>query len=118
MRHSDIPPLRLHHQRLSSTPCTRPAAVVKWLGAVQAQEYGPAKWAVGLRMRTATDDVVEQAVADGAILRTHVLRPTWHFVAREDIRWMLELTAPRIRRAIAVPSRRFGIDEEIGRAHV
>jgi hypothetical protein len=86
---------------------------VTWLGAVQAQEFAGAKWAIGQRMRSATDETVEKAFAEGAILRTHILRPTWHFVAREDIRWMLELTAPRVRSAIAFNSRRVAIDRAI-----
>ena len=113
MQPSDVPRLRLHHQRLSADQLTRPAAVVKWLGAVQAQEFAGAKWAIGQRMQTATDDSIEKAFADGTILRTHLLRPTWHFVAREDIRWMLELTAPRVRSAIGFNSRRMEIDRAI-----
>ena len=70
--------------------------VVRWLGAVQAQDFNAAKWALALRMRQATDAGVEEAYNDGQILRTHVMRPTWHFVAPEDIRWLLQLTAPRV----------------------
>jgi DNA glycosylase AlkZ-like len=111
MRQSDIPHTRLHHQRLTSPRFTAPVEVVRWLGAVQAQEYAPAKWALGQRMRRGTDAGVERAFAEGSILRTHVLRPTWHFVAPEDIRWMLELTGPRIKTAIASYARRAALDE-------
>jgi hypothetical protein len=113
MRPSAVPHARLHHQRLSSTRFTQPDEVVTWLGAVQAQDYPGAKWAVGQRMRHATDEVIEKAFADGSILRTHVLRPTWHFVAPADIRWMLELTAPRVKTAIGFNCRRMSIDETI-----
>lgn len=113
MRLSDVPHTRLHRQRLSSTSFTQPADVVAWLGAVQAQDYPGAKWAVGQRMRRATDDVVEKAFAEGSILRTHVLRPTWHFVAPADIRWMLELTAPRVKSAIGFNCRRMSMDDAI-----
>ncbi len=113
MRPSDVPHVRLHRQRLSSSRFTRPDEVVSWLGAVQAQDYSGAKWAVGQRMRHATDDLVEKAFADGSILRTHVLRPTWHFVSPADIRWMLELTAPRVKTAIGFNCRRMSIDEAI-----
>jgi len=113
MRPSDVPHLRLHHQRLSSPGFGRAAAVVKWLGAVQAQDFTAAKWALGLRMRNAVDEDIEKAFADGSILRTHVLRPTWHFVAPEDIRWMLELTAPRVNTAMGSYYRKSSLDAPI-----
>jgi hypothetical protein len=104
---------RLHNQRLSSAQLAKPADVVSWLGAVQAQEYPGAKWALALRMRRPTDSGVERAFTAGEILRTHVLRPTWHFVAPADIRWMLALTAPRVRVATATYDRRLGIDAAV-----
>src|SRR5512144_738248 len=79
-----------------------PAALVARLGAVQSQEFDAAKWALGLRMGPrATDAAIERAFNDGRILRTHVMRPTWHFVARADILWMLKLTAAHVRRSVA-----------------
>jgi hypothetical protein len=101
---------RLHNQRVSSTTFTRPEQVVNWLGAVQAQDYPGAKWALALRMRGASHAIVERAFARGTILRTHVMRPTWHFVSPADIRWMLSLTAPRVRAATASYDRKLGID--------
>jgi hypothetical protein len=96
MKNFDIARLRLHNQGLSKTTFTNPADVVGWLGAVQSQDYIGAKWALGQRIKNATDAAIEQAFNEGAILRTHVMRPTWHFVKPEDIRWMLALTAPRV----------------------
>ena len=87
---------RLHNQQLVESSRRKPVQVVSWLGAMQAQDYPAAKWAIGLRAPGCQDGDVEQAFNDGAILRTHVLRPTWHFVAPADIRWMLALTAPRL----------------------
>ena len=88
--------------------------MVAWFGAVQAQEYAAAKWALGLRMPAhATDEGIERAFNDGRILRTHVLRPTWHFVAAPDIRWMLELTSPRVHRALAYAHRYYELDATI-----
>jgi hypothetical protein len=84
---------RIHNQHLASADFKKPAEVVKWLGAVQAQDYYGAKWALGLRMEDATDETIETAFAKGHILRTHVMRPTWHFVTPADIRWLLKLTA-------------------------
>jgi len=104
---------RLHNQRLSSAGFSTPGEVVSWLGAVQAQEYQDAKWALALRMRRATDAAIERAFASGTILRTHVMRPTWHFVAPADIRWMLALTAPRVQAAIAYYDRQLGLDAAV-----
>ncbi|WP_116947788.1 winged helix DNA-binding domain-containing protein [Jiangella endophytica] len=78
-------------------PFNGAADVVGWFGALQSQDYHPAKWAVAQRLGTGvTDADLDRAFDDGLILRTHVLRPTWHFVTPADIRWLLELTAPRV----------------------
>jgi hypothetical protein len=78
---------------------------------VQAQEYGPAKWSIGLRLPPGlTDAALDRAVDRGQILRTHVLRPTWHFVTSADIRWMLELTAPQVHRRMSTYDRQLGLD--------
>ncbi|HKG94020.1 MAG TPA: winged helix DNA-binding domain-containing protein [Gemmatimonadaceae bacterium] len=112
---SDILRRRLAGLQLMAPTLDDPAAVVARLGAVQAQDYAGAKWAVGQRTRGATDATVERAVGDGSILRTHVLRPTWHFVAPADIRWMLALTAPRVRAASASRWRELGLDDAVFR---
>jgi hypothetical protein len=101
---------RLRAQRLSGAPCATPEEVVGLLGAVQAQDYGPAKWSVGMRAAGATDAVIEADFASGAILRTHVLRPTWHFVLPADIRWLLTATAPRVQARCAYRYRQLGLD--------
>jgi Winged helix DNA-binding domain len=85
---------------------------VNWLGAVQAQDYAGAKWALGLRLKNPRDDAVERAFNKGEILRTHVMRPTWHFVTREDIRWLVRLTAHRVDAANAFMVRQAGLDGE------
>jgi hypothetical protein len=79
---------------------------------VQAQDYPNAKWAVAQRTRDATDADIERAVAEGAILRTHVLRPTWHFILPQDARWMLQLTAPRVSAAMGYYNRQLGFDRD------
>lgn len=93
---------RLHNQHLTAPGLAAPEDIVAWLGAVQSQDFLGAKWSVGQRVAKGTDAMVEEAFNRGRILRTHVLRPTWHFVALADIRWMLELTAPHVRRFNAV----------------
>jgi hypothetical protein len=103
---------RLRNQHLTRPRAGRPEEVVAWLGAVQAQEYPHAKWGLAQRLRSAnTDADIERACDDGRILRTHVLRPTWHFVAAEDLAWMLALTAPRLLRTTALYNKRNGLDE-------
>jgi hypothetical protein len=92
----DIVNLRVYNQHLNHDKFKKPEDVVGYMCAMQAQEYAHAKWAIGLRMLSPADKAVEKAMTTGAILRTHVLRPTWHFVLPQDIRWMLSLTGPRI----------------------
>ena len=106
---------RLHNQRLTSTTFRRAEQVVSWLGAVQAQDYPGARWALGLRARGLTSAAVDDALARGKILRTHILRPTWHFVAPGDIRWMQMLTAPRVQRTMASYARHYDLDAGVFR---
>src|SRR5262245_42350095 len=110
MNSSDVRSQRLDNQKLSSSEFRKPVEVVRWLGAVQAQDVNAAKWALALRMRQATDSFIEEAFNDGQILRTHVMRPTWHFVAPEDIRWLLQLTAPRVNVRSGPNYRKLGLD--------
>jgi hypothetical protein len=101
---------RMNQQRLTTTPFERPEDVVSWFGAVQAQDYSGAKWALGLRLLDATDTVIEAACNAGKILRTHIMRPTWHFVTPADLRWLMALTAPRILSATASMYRKLELD--------
>src|SRR5512146_3079591 len=109
----NIPFYRLHNQRLLQTEFTNPADVIQWMGAVQAPDFAGAKWAIGLRTNGLTEADVDRALADGSILRTHVMRPTWHFVTPTDIRWMLALTAPRVRALLAYNDRQLELDRAI-----
>jgi Winged helix DNA-binding domain len=113
MKRLDIALQRLHNQRLSLPDLKNPSDPVKWLGAVQAQDYYGAKWALAQRMQGVADEAIEKAFADGAILRTHVMRPTWHFVAPADIRWMLELTAPHVNTAMGYYYRELGLNDAL-----
>lgn len=106
----DIATRRLHSQRLAGEPLAGAVDVVGWLGAVQSQDYPAATWAIGQRTRGAIASTVDRLFDDGAILRTHVLRPTWHFVLPGDIRWLLALTAPRIRAGLAGRLRALELD--------
>lgn len=110
---SGIAVRRLRAQRLTGTPFGSPVDAVRWLGAVQSQDYGGAKWALGLRSGGATDAELDRLFDEGTLLRTHVLRPTWHFVLPEDIGWLLELTGPRVRLGLAGRHRQLEIDEKV-----
>lgn len=108
----DLVAPRMRTHGLATPAFDTPEAVVSWLGAVQAQDWYGSLWAVGSRMRTATESTIEQAIADGSIVRTWPMRGTLHFVAPADVRWMLQLLAPRVVAANrARIERDFGLDE-------
>nr|WP_272956104.1 winged helix DNA-binding domain-containing protein [Actinopolymorpha rutila] len=87
------------------------------LTCVQAQEREHACFSLALRSRATTLTEVRAELDSGAFVRTHILRPTWHFVAAEDLRWLLDLTSPRVERVLAVQLRRSSVDErQVGRA--
>ena len=106
----EIAAWRLDTLGLTAPRLTDAAEVVRWLGAVQSQEFSPAKWSIAMRTARLRDDDVQLAYDTGAILRTHVLRATWHFVAAEDIRWLLAATGPRVEAGNASRYRRLGLD--------
>lgn len=107
---SEIAHQRFHNQHIARAKFEKPDEVVAWLGAMQGQEYAMAKWGVAQRMREINDVEMEQAFIEGKTLRTHLLRPTWHFVAEADIRWVLMLTAPRVQAVNAYMYRRLEMD--------
>lgn len=80
---------------------------------MQAQDYSMCKWAIGQRMIAATDDIIEVALNEGTLIRTHLLRPTWHIVSAYDIYWMLELTAPRIKSSMNSRDKELGLTLEL-----
>jgi hypothetical protein len=96
VRGLDLSARRLHRQLISRQPFQHPAEVVRWFGAVQAQDYPASLWALGLRTAGARTGDVEAALADGSVIRVHGFRGTWQHVAREDVRWMLALVGERL----------------------
>lgn len=108
----DIASIRLNNQQLSGTKFKTPKALVSHFGAIQAQDYPMSKWAIGSRLPGSTDESIEKAIDDGEIIRTHVLRPTWHLTAAEDIRWLLELTGQNILRQFNSMNTKLGLDEK------
>jgi hypothetical protein len=107
----EIARLRLRSQRIAGGHVQTPEDVVGWLGAVQSQEYELAKWSIGQRGERLNDALVQAAIQGGSILRTHILRPTWHFVLPADIRWMMHLTAPRVDLQNRLISQRLELDD-------
>jgi hypothetical protein len=108
-----IAAIRLQSHQLSRVVSRTPKEIVSWMGAMQAQDYGMAKWAIGVRLPISTDKLIEEAFNRGDILRTHVMRPTWHFVTPEDIRGMLLLSAEKIKASSRSRDRELGITEAL-----
>jgi hypothetical protein len=104
---------RLHNQRIAGEKFETAAEAVRWFGAAQSQDYAGAKWALAQRMRGATDADLDQAFKVGEIVRTHVMRPTWHFVHPADIRWLLSLTAPRVHLLNGTMYRKLELDDAL-----
>jgi hypothetical protein len=108
---SEIPKRRTTAQYLAR-PHSNALDLVKSLGALQAQEYVPALWAVGLRARSATEASVEALVASGKIVRTHPMRGTHHFVHADDVRWLIALMAPLMIQRNQRRNRELDLDEK------
>jgi hypothetical protein len=112
MKATDIAALRLATQHLAGIRLKTARDLVQWMGAVQAQDYPMAKWALGVRLPDVTDEAVQSAFDRGEILRTHILRPTWHLVAADNIGWMLALTAPHVRSLLTSHLRELELTEK------
>ncbi|MDR2839862.1 MAG: winged helix DNA-binding domain-containing protein [Paludibacter sp.] len=110
---AEIAKYRFVNQQLADTEMKSAVEMVEWFCAVQAQEYAQTKWGLGLRLPHLSDNEIERELNDGKILRTHLLRPTWHFVSQKDIRWLLALTAPRVQAANAYMYRRMELDNTV-----
>jgi hypothetical protein len=118
MNPRDVIRQRLSTQRLTSAPLGSPADVVGLLGCVQSQERDHAFFSLGMRSKASTYAAVLAGHDRGAFLRTHILRPTWHFVLPEDLRWVLALTSPRVESSMAARHRELDLDDDryVGRA--
>lgn len=93
----DILPIRLHNQQLVNSQFKSPEDLVAWMGAIQAQQPEMAKLALALRLQNGAIGHINEAIDQAKIIRTHVLRPTWHLVTSQDIRWMLQLSYRRLK---------------------
>ncbi len=118
MNHKDILKLRLNNQHISKNGFETVREVVSWLGAIQAQDYSGAKWSIGLRVKNLSEADVEKAISDRSIVRTWPMRGTLHFVAADDVRWMLKLLTPRIVSGMAGRNRQLELDDAVfGKSH-
>ncbi len=113
MNLNDIAKIRLASQQIAGTKLKTAKDIVNWMGAMQAQDFNMAKWAIGVRLPGSTEKIIEDAINKGEIIRTHLLRPTWHFVSPEDIYWMIDLTAPQIKSAIKSRNKELELTEEV-----
>lgn len=113
MNRREIIALRLFNQGLSTNRFEKAEEVVAHFGAMQAQDYSMALWAVGLRTANSSRSVIENQIKAGKIIRTHILRPTWHLVHQKDIRWMMELSAPNVKKAVQYVDRKEGLTDAL-----
>ena len=111
MNLSEIGRLRLHNLLIFQSSFEQATDVVAWLGALQAQDYAGALWSIGMRLTGATEQSIEQAVADRSIVRTWPMRGTLHFVAAVDVRWLLKMLTPRRIKQTASRYRQLELDE-------
>jgi hypothetical protein len=113
MKVKELIELRLTNQGLTSAEFNTCADVVTHFGAMQSQDYSMAKWAVGMRTQNPSDAAIEKSINAGEIIRTHILRPTWHFVHANDIRWMIELSAPNVKKATQYIDKQVGLTDSV-----
>lgn len=113
MNSNDIVNIRLISQQISTTKFKSVKDLVHWMGAIQAQDYAMAKWALGVRLSGMNEEHIIKAINKGEILRTHILRPTWHFVSADDIHWMLDLTAPNIKPSLKLRHKQLELTDTV-----
>ena len=113
MTSQDIATRRLFSQQIAGGRFAEPAGLVKWMGCIRAEDLADARWSIGARIAGSTDDSIGMAFKEGLILRTHVLQPAWHFIAPDDIHWMLALTAPRLKAFNQSLYRSLGLDNTV-----
>jgi hypothetical protein len=113
MTSSEISKLRLRNQQVSGNSFTSAGQLLQWMGAMQAQDLIMAKWALGLRLPGTTEKQIESAIESGEIIRTHLMRPTWHFAAAGDVDWIMDLTAPQIKSQMKSSDLYYGLTPDV-----
>ncbi len=104
---------RLISQQIAEKKFNTPTEIVEWMGAMQAQDFAMVKWAIGLRLPKSKEKEIHEAIDEAKIIRTHLLRPTWHFVSASNIYWMLKLTGPKIKSGMKGRLRQLELNEDI-----
>jgi hypothetical protein len=110
---SEIARYRLRNQQISDSGFKTVQELVAWMGAIQAQDVSMAKWAIGIRLPESTEKRIDSAIDIGEVIRTHLLRPTWHFVSCNDIYWMLELSANQIKASMKSRDKELELSEVV-----
>lgn len=109
----DLSLLRLFNQQVIESKFTTVKEVVGWMGAMQAQDFYMVRWAIGMRIPNSTNQFIESAIDDGHVIRTHLLRPTWHLASSDDLHWMLALNAKQIKASMKSRDRELELDDVI-----
>lgn len=113
MHPKQIANLRLENLHLSGGKYKNPTDLVSYMGALQAQDYYMSKWAAGIRIKEIGEKEIQATLDKGEILRTHLLRPTWHLVASKNIYWLKNLSAARIKSALSSRDKELELNEKI-----
>ena len=113
MLFSDISKYRIQNQHITDKPFLSASDLVQAMCAIQSQDFAMAKWAIGIRLKDSTEQTINETYNNGETLRTHLMRPTWHMVSPNDIYWLLELTAPRIKPLSKSRDKQLELNEEI-----
>jgi hypothetical protein len=113
MKAADIALARIYAQQVIRSNFTKAKDLVSYMGALQAQDYAMAKWAIGLRVPGSTEKEIEQSLNKGELLRAHVLRPTWHIIPAKNIYWMLALSAAKIKALMRTMDKQLELTEKI-----
>jgi len=109
----NIPILRSFNQQIAASGFSTAKEIAGWMGAVQAQDYNMVKWALGIRIHNSTETDINAEIDAGNIVRTHLLRPTWHFVSSDDIYWISDLTSSQVKSAVKFRDRQLGLTDSI-----
>jgi hypothetical protein len=113
MNLTEISNIRIINQRIEKTEFGSAKELVSWMGAIQAQDFTMAELAIGIRILNSAENAIQAALNFGDIIRIHIMRPTWHFVAADDIYWMLALTSPQILTSIKSRHKQLELNDKV-----